>query len=53
MGPQAETAAAYDKVGETARHPGNAQMAVAIMRRLGYTAEHIAMAGSEDVSRIA
>ena len=47
---QVETAAAYDKVGETASQQGNAQMAEAIMRRLGYTATHIGLAGSEDVS---
>lgn len=44
---KAETAAAYDRVGQTADRPGNLALAHAVMRRLGYTPAQIAVAGQD------
>ena len=44
---KAETARAYDSVGETAHLQGNAQKAEAVMRRLRYTPEEIQIAGAD------
>jgi SAM-dependent methyltransferase/uncharacterized iron-regulated protein len=44
---KSETAAAYDAVGDTAHMPGNMLRASAIMTRLGYTHEQIAIAGAD------
>lgn len=42
-----ETAAAYDKVGETAHLKGNIKKARAVMTALGYTEEEIQIAGQD------
>jgi uncharacterized iron-regulated protein len=46
-GVKAETAHAYDKVGATAHLDGDRVRATAIMRRLGYTAAEIEVAGGD------
>jgi len=44
---KAETAMAYDKVGESAHLPGNQAKAAAIMKALGYTPEEFKVAGED------
>ena len=44
---KASTAAAYDKVGETAALRGNAQRALAVLRRMRYSDAEIAAAGDD------